>query len=146
MKKLIVVATIAGAALMPAAGMSREPSEACATGEVPPATSPLGVGVRQAGDPYQDPTSIYVCNTGTVAPGAARLRWDASGQTHVIVDGDETNTILGCTDGYMAARVGPDGAHLYRSGDGDFTLGARERSPEDFAAGAVSDCPKPRSR
>lgn len=140
MKKLLVIATIAGAALLPGAASSRQPSEACGSGEVPPGATPLGVGVRQTGDPYQEPTSVYACNTGSTAPGAVRVRSDASGNTHVIVDGDDANTLLPCSDGYIAARAGTDGPRLYRSGDGDHTFSARERSAQEFAEGAATDC------
>lgn len=140
MKKLILTAMALGSALLlPATSGARQPSEACSAGEVPPTTTPLGVGVRQAGDPYQEPTNVYVCSTGTIAPGATRVRSDASGQT-LSIDGDDANTSLPCSDGYAAARIGSDGAHLYRSGDGDYTSAARERTPQEFTGGAAADC------
>jgi hypothetical protein len=139
MKKLIVMATMFGAALLPAAASARQPSDACSAGEVPPSASPLGIGVRQAGDPYQEPTTIYACSTGAVAPGAVRLRSDGSGQS-LVLDGDDDNDTLACSDGYAAVRLGTDGPHLYRSGDGDYTSAARERTPQEIADGASRDC------
>jgi hypothetical protein len=139
MRKIIAAFTIIGFALLvPGAASARQPSEACSTGEAPPTVSPLGVGVRQSGDPYQDPTTVYVCSTGT-APGAARVRHDSSGAT-IAVDGDDANNVTGCSDGYAAARADTDGPHLYRSGDGDHTSAARERTPAEFADGAAADC------
>lgn len=133
MPALVAVAAFAGAA------GAREPSEACQNGEIAPATTPAGIGVRQAGDPYQEPTSVYVCSR-VVAPGAVWLRADnLNGRAHVIVDGDTTNRATPCSDGYAAVRIDQDGSvRTYRGDDGDFTFIARERTLGDWLSGVLA--------
>lgn len=136
-----VAFAFAGVAGVASIADAREPSSACDNGEVRPATTPLGVGARQAGDPYQDPQSFYVCSTST-APGTVWVRADTtSNRAHVIVDGDSTNHTTPCGDGYVAARADADGVRLYRADDGDFSFVARERYAEDWARGTAGCVP-----
>lgn len=140
MRRILVLLVLCAAAAGAAA--AREPSESCGSGEVPPGTTPAGVGVRQAGDPYQEPTSLYACGSRAPAKGHAWVRADAEERRlHVIADGDSDNgTRVRCADGYAAARAGTDGARLYRSDDGDFSFVAGDQSPEAFVRGAVAGC------
>lgn len=122
--------------------VAREPSAACDNGEVRPAATPLGVGARQAGDPYQEPQSVYACSTST-APGVVWVRTDTTNnRAHVIVDGDSRNRTTSCGDGYTAARADADGVRLYRADDGDFSFVARERYAEDWARGTAECAPQ----
>lgn len=134
-----VLLVVAGMAVSAGAG---EPSSACSNGEVPPATTPAGIGARQAGDPYQEAVSIYVCST-VVAPGAVWLRADTPNRrAHAIVDGDTTNRTTSCSDGYTAARADASGVRLYRADDGDFSFVAGEKYAEEWARGAAA-CASP---
>lgn len=131
---LILIAVLGSVASVGA----REPSEACAAGEVTPSTTPAGIGVRQAGDPYQDPTSLYVCSR-TVAPGALWVRADTeNSRLHVIADGDSVNRTNRCSDGYAAARADSTGARLYRADDGNYSFSSGGVSTETFVAGIVA--------
>lgn len=142
MKKIHLLALVVAVAGSTAAG-AREPSEACDTGELTPATTPSGLGVRQAGDPYQDPTSLYLCSR-TVAPGAVWVRADtATGRVHVIADGDSTNRLTACSDGYAAARADASGVRVYRADDGDYSFSSGGTGVEAFVTGAAG-CLGPR--
>lgn len=146
MGRFLAIIVLSGVVASSAA--AREPSAACDNGEVATRSTPAAAGVRQAGDPYQEPQSVYVCSGSTV-PGALWLRADTnSGRTHVIYDGDSTNHLTPCSDGYAAARADasdPSVVRLYRADDGDFSFIARDRPPEQFARGALS-CAVPTAR
>lgn len=144
MRRIACIVLLLGAvALVP--GLAHgEPSEACNTGELPPWRTPLGIGLKQAGDPGDEPVSVTVCNTGKfIGPPAkgslkARVRTDEP-SVLVIADGDSDNGKT-CTDGYVAAKADRAGAHIYQSNDGGFSYLAREKTPEELARSLTRGC------
>lgn len=140
----LVVAAVVLAASVPAAGIAGEPSASCDRGELPPGTTPVGVGARQTGDPGDDPVSVSICVAGgTERPlkGAAKVTVNPDGSYAIaVLDGDSGNAPLGCTDGYAAARIDGDGPHLYQGPEGSFSYLAREKAAEEFARDIARGC------
>lgn len=137
MRKIHLLALLAVLAVTPA--HAKEPSEACSNGEIPPSTTPADVGVRQAGDPYQEPTSVYLCSRSH-APGSVWIRVDnTNGRVHVISDGDSPNRTTRCSDGYTAVRADQDGSvRIYRGDHGDYSFSAKEKTVADWINGATA--------
>lgn len=149
MRRLIWLLAALAVAAVPAIS-SGEPSDGCANGEVPPSTTPLGVGARQTGDPGDEPINVLVCNDGSVVPppakGHVRVRVvtdrdDPS--VMVVADGDSDNATLACTDGYAGAKLDREGTYFYESADGDFFFFARPKPAGQWLGNLIGSCTAP---
>jgi hypothetical protein len=120
-----MVALVATLALT--AGHAAEPSSGCNGGQVPPGTTPAGIGVSGVAPPGTPPSgagSLKVCsNTGTVVPakGAVTVSGNTAGSGYVEVDGDSNNTTpANCGDVFVRVSADQSGPKFYESKDGSY--------------------------
>lgn len=140
-RALVAAAILAALAAFPA---HADPSEACATGLVPPASTPAGAGLRLTSEPMK--ASATGCVANGPLPGHVKVSADGTQQSvTAVVDGDPSAAMLGCTDGYTAASAGREGVSLYHSPDGGFTSRARPKSPAEVADSIQKNCTPPAS-
>lgn len=132
------------AVLAAAPARAADPSEACDTGLVPPATTPAGAGVRVTTEPMK--AAATACVAATPLPGHVKATAGAGEPSATIaIDGDPSADMLGCTDGYTAASAGAGGVSLYHSPDGGFTSRARAKTPAEIADSVQKNCTPPAS-
>ena len=151
------VAAVIVAASMVSLGNAAEPSTGCGTGQVPPGTTPAGVGVSATAPPGTPPSgtgSVKACNTGAVVPEPLKGAVTVSGSTtsnsgYVDVDGDSSNVTGNCTDGFVRVAITSGGPVFYESKDGNFTdtkpnqSGNQTAQPEtadQFATNTSANC------
>lgn len=138
MRRLVAMLALA-AAMIPAGASAADPSASCNAGFVPPSTTPAGLGARVGSDPMT--ATVTVCLAGGPLPGHVKASAGvADPSATVAVDGDPSASMLGCSDGYTAARVNGDGVSLYQAPDGGFTSRARAKSPAEIADSAARHC------
>lgn len=120
---LAIVATLALSI-----GHAGEPSADCNNGQVPPNTTPAGIGVKIAEPPGTPPSGagyVKACsNTGAVVPakGSATVAGNTNGSGYVEVDGDSNNTTpANCGDGHVRVSGDSNGPKFYESKDGSYT-------------------------
>ena len=146
--RFLALAAAAVAATMVMGFAGAEPSGGCNGGEAPPSTTPLGVGIDQAGDPTTGSGSLRVCNTGSTVPapakGAVTVSGNPTGQSgYVDVDGDSNNAGAPCTDGFVRVGASAGGPAFYESPSGSWSGSSPNKAPDVWAQNLVNNCAGP---
>jgi len=142
-RSILLAVCAAAAVLVLGPSVHAEPSYACDAGEVPPTTTPAGVGVATFGAPPSG-TQVQVCNSGAAVPAPAQVKvymHPTAPRALLVVDGDSTFRDLPCSDGFVGVMVDAGGPMFFYSPDGDHAAATPSKSPEAFATDAAGCVP-----